>query len=362
MEKDEEFNLIMSLREKSRSEEMVKFIDTCIDSFGYDFSNIWHNCKRLDWLLWIAEHLNLDKKIMTAAKVICFLERVAPKIPIRNIYYEYLKLGLAFANGEISEAKIRVAYDELFEFSKMHYFDRYTKCRFFDPAEKGVIESMLDCLNLDYSFENLDIKYPKNIMLSYDSIYVTFTDYTIWRSNYDPIYNGRGRKYTVDKYDTNGLKEKAAICKGVLTETVYTKLKIELPWRKKIPKKNIFIEGFNNFTDYNKKISTMSKNILYSGKIAEIDEKIANKFLYDDPNKTYTLGVYYLRYGCVNTLNSAQKAISYYIGNKEYFVIYQDIEQLQIEKLKQLFIDNNSTIDDEMINKINNLFKETNNG
>lgn len=96
----------------SRLEDLnaqYEFIDWVADK-RYSLVEVWRNCHRGDWMLWLAYQRDIDKRLLMAAKVQC---AQLAQFLIKDIrFIEALKLAIVvrmFYNSSVIDASILIS-------------------------------------------------------------------------------------------------------------------------------------------------------------------------------------------------------------------------------------------------------------
>ena len=85
----------------------------CSEAVAYrsvyaSFEDAWNNCHRGDWMLWIAQKVGVDIKILTKAKALCALTVRHLMKDERSI--KACEVALKFADGEATSEELSAAY------------------------------------------------------------------------------------------------------------------------------------------------------------------------------------------------------------------------------------------------------------
>ena len=94
--------------------ELLKSKEACPEAVEWaknypDFKSAWNTCHRGDWMLWIAQKLNVDKRKLTLAKGRCAETVIHLMKDQRSI--DAIKAAIAYGNGEIDDTQLKDAAD-----------------------------------------------------------------------------------------------------------------------------------------------------------------------------------------------------------------------------------------------------------
>ena len=72
------------------------------------FKDAWDNCPRGDWMLWIAQKLEVDQRKLTLAKALCAETVIHLMKDKRSI--KAIEVAKAYSKGEVGENELKAAY------------------------------------------------------------------------------------------------------------------------------------------------------------------------------------------------------------------------------------------------------------
>jgi len=71
------------------------------------FEEAWNNCPRGEWMLWIAQKLNVDLLRLTTAKALC--ANTVRHLMTDKRSTDAIDVALAFGRGEITQKELKIA-------------------------------------------------------------------------------------------------------------------------------------------------------------------------------------------------------------------------------------------------------------